>query len=153
MTATLTESSPAPPALPTPANRPEADIVVFDGHCGFCRAQVNRLLRWDAEGGLAYLSLHDAEVARRWPDIDRERLLREMLVVDRYGERHWGPEAIGHLARRLPRLWWAAAVFRIPGAMFVWRRIYRWVARNRYRISAKLGHETCADGACAVHFK
>ena len=47
MTAIATQSEPstAQPAkdevrLPTPTERPEADIVIYDGHCKFCTGQV-----------------------------------------------------------------------------------------------------------------
>ena len=50
--------------LPTVLERPEADVIIYDGHCRFCRGQVERLSRWDTGGRLAYLSLHDPEVAR-----------------------------------------------------------------------------------------
>jgi predicted DCC family thiol-disulfide oxidoreductase YuxK len=146
-------AQPDAPALPSPAERPEADVVIYDGHCEFCKAQVQKLLFWDCQAKLSYLSLHDPEVARRWPDVDHDRLLQEMLIIDRQRRRHWGPEAIRYLTHRLLRLWWAAWVFYIPGVMFVWRRIYRWVARNRYRLSGKRGGKACASGACELHFK
>jgi predicted DCC family thiol-disulfide oxidoreductase YuxK len=148
MTQTLAPA-PEPPALPSPAQRPHADVVVYDGHCGFCTAQVKNLLWWDCQGKLAYLSLHDPEVQRQWPDLDHDRLLQEMLIIDSQGRRHWGPEAIRYLTHRLRRLWWAAPVFYIPGVMFVWRRMYRWIARNRYRISA----HTCDSGTCELHLR
>ena len=111
----------APAALPSPAERPEADVVVYDGNCGICTAQVSRLPYWDCQAKLAYLSLHDPEVERRWPDVSRDRLMQEMLVVDRHGGRHWGAEAIRYLTRRLRRLWWAAPLAYFPGSMLVWR--------------------------------
>jgi predicted DCC family thiol-disulfide oxidoreductase YuxK len=140
-------------ALPSPGDRPDADIVVFDSHCGFCTSQIKNLQRWDKDGRLAYLSLHDEDVERRWPGIDHDRLMKEMMVVDQTGNQYWGPEAIRYLTRRIRSLWWAAWVFFLPGAMFVWRRIYRWVARNRYRISAKFSKNQCDSGACQLHFK
>jgi predicted DCC family thiol-disulfide oxidoreductase YuxK len=151
--ATALPTTEPPTALPSPAERPDADIVVFDGHCGFCTAQIKNLLRWDKDGCLAYLSLHDEEVERRWPGIDHDRLMKEMMVVDLAGNQYWGPEAIRYFTRRLRGLWWAAWIFYIPGAMFVWRRIYRWVARNRYRISAKFSKSSCDSGTCQLHFK
>jgi predicted DCC family thiol-disulfide oxidoreductase YuxK len=138
-----------PAALPSPAERPDADVVIFDGNCSMCTAQINKLQRWDGGQRLAYLSLHDPEVQRRWPDMSHDRLMQEMAVVDRHGRRHWGPEAIRYLTGRLPRLWWAAVLTHFPGSMLVGRPLYRWVARNRYRISG----QACESGACSLHAK
>jgi predicted DCC family thiol-disulfide oxidoreductase YuxK len=133
--------------LPTPADRPEADVVIYDGNCGICTAQVHKFPWWDCQEKLSYLSLHDPEVARRWPDLSHDRLMQEMVIIDRQGKRHWGAGAIRCLSRRLRRLWWAAPFLHIPGSMLIWRPLYRWVARNRYRLSGK----ACDDGACALH--
>ena len=135
------------PPLPSPADRPDADVVIYDGHCGICTAQVSKLPWWDCQKRLSYLSLHDPEIHRRWPDLSHDRLMQEMTIVDRHGRRHWGPEAIRYLTTRLRRLWWAAPMAYFPGSMFLWRPLYRWVARNRYRFSGK----TCDDGACQLH--
>lgn len=136
-------------ALPSPAERPEADVVIYDGDCGICSAQVHKLVWWDCQKQLAYLSLHDPEVQRRFPDLSHDRLLQEMAIVDRRGRRYWGPEAIRYLTRRLRRLWWAAPAAYFPGSMLLWRPLYRWVARNRYRLSG----DQCAAGACRLHGK
>ena len=135
--------------LPSHADRPDADVVIYDGDCGICTAQVQKLPWWDCQGKLAYLSLHDPEVAARFPDLPHERMMQEMVIVDHRGGRHWGPAAIRYLTRRLRRLWWAAPVLYFPGSMFVWRPLYRWIARNRYRLSGS----DCATGACQLHAK
>jgi predicted DCC family thiol-disulfide oxidoreductase YuxK len=146
-TATATCETPTA-ALPTPAERPESDVVIYDGQCRVCTAQIRKLTWWDCQGRLSYLSLHDPEVTRRWPDLSHDRMMQEMVIVDRYGNRHWGPEAIRYLTRRLRRLWWASPFLYFPGSMFLWRPLYRWIARNRYRLS---GGPACEDGTCALH--
>jgi predicted DCC family thiol-disulfide oxidoreductase YuxK len=133
-TATVLPSAEKP--LPTPAERPHADVVIFDGDCRICTAQVRKLPWWDCQRRLSYLSLHDPEVARRWPDLSHDRLMQEMVIIDRDGNRHWGAEAIRYLSRRLRRLWWAAPILHFPGSMLLWRPRYRWIARNRYRVRA-----------------
>jgi predicted DCC family thiol-disulfide oxidoreductase YuxK len=135
-------------ALPTPAERPDADVVIYDGHCRICTAQVRKLPWWDYHDKLAYLSLHDPDVARRWPDLSHDRMMQEMVIVGRDGKRHWGAEAIRYLTRRLQRLWWASPFLHFPGSMVVWRPVYRWIARNRYRLS---GGAACDEGTCSLH--
>ncbi|MEO1496556.1 MAG: DUF393 domain-containing protein [Planctomycetota bacterium] len=142
------------PELPTPAERPDADVVLYDGRCGFCRARVEQLRWFDGSGGrLAYLSLHEPEVASRYPDAPPERLLDEMCVVDHGGVHHWGAGAVRYLSRRLPRLWWLAPVMHVPGSMWLWRPLYAWVSRNRYLLGGKVddGPSDCEDGACSLH--
>ena len=49
--------------LPSPQDRPDADVVIYDGQCGICTAQINKLPWWDCQQRLSYVSLHDAEVS------------------------------------------------------------------------------------------
>lgn len=140
-----TESS-----LPGPADRPDADVVIFDGDCRICTGQIRRLARWDWGGRLAYLSLHDAEVARRWPDLTHDALMEEMYIIDRRGRRHPGALAVRYLSRRLPTLWWLAPVLHLPGTLRFWQWLYRQIAQRRYRFGRI---ETCDDGSCGLHGK
>lgn len=135
--------------LPSPHDRPDADVVIFDGHCRFCTAQVERLARWDSRARLAFLSLHDPIVARRWPELSHAELMRDMFVVDRQGGKHRGAGAFRYLSTRLPRLYLAAPLLHIPGTLPLWQWCYQQVAKRRYRLGKT---EACADGACAVHF-
>ena len=144
-------------SLPCPADYPHADVVLYDGNCRICRSQVGKLPWWDGGNRLAYLSLHDSEVARRWPEMAPERplyqrLMQEMCIVENRGPEqsqifHWGPAAIRYLTRRLRRLWWAAPLLYFPGSMLLWKPLYRLIAKNRYRLS---GAGACEDGACQL---
>ena len=140
------------PALPTPAERPEADIVVYDGHCKFCTGQVQNLARWDTRHRLAYLSLHDPEVARRFPDLTHEQLMEQMYVVDHRGRRHGGAAAFRYLTTRLPRLYLLAPILHIPCTLPLWQWGYKQVAKRRYLLMGKTA-DACDDDACQVHFK
>jgi predicted DCC family thiol-disulfide oxidoreductase YuxK len=128
--------------IPTQA-RPPRDTVIYDGRCRFCRGQIALLSRLDVLGSLAFTSLHEPSVARDFPEISRESLLEEMVVVDRRGRAWRGAGAVRYLARRLPLLWPLAVPLHIPGSMPLWQSLYRLVARNRYRIAG-----TCDDGTC-----
>src|SRR5262245_29784935 len=77
-------------SLPKPASNPDADVVIFDGNCRFCTSQVKRLARWDRCKRLAFLSLHDAEVRRLFPDLTNDDLMKQMYVIDKEGNRYAG---------------------------------------------------------------
>jgi predicted DCC family thiol-disulfide oxidoreductase YuxK len=146
MSTTLTQKSEV--SLPTPAERPGADVVIYDGDCRICTAQVRKLAWWDCQGKLSYLSLHDPEVGQRYPDLTHEMLMREMYVVDRHGRRHAGAGAIRYLSRRLRRLWWLAPMLHIPFSLPLWQWLYQQVARRRYRFGKV---DSCDNGACQLH--
>jgi predicted DCC family thiol-disulfide oxidoreductase YuxK len=142
------EGSSAEPRLATPDERPSADVVIFDGECRICTAQVRRLSRWDRGHRLAYLSLHDPVVADRYPDLTHEMLMRDMYIVDHRGRRHRGAAAVRYLSGRLPLLWWLAPLLHIPFTLPLWQWLYRQVADRRYQFGKT--HE-CEDGTCSLH--
>ncbi len=123
------------------------DLVIFDGQCRFCRAQIDLVRRADVTRRLAFVSLHDPVVARRFPDLDHARLMQRLYVVDRQGRRHGGAAALRVIARRLPLLWWAVPLLHIPGSLPVWNFLYRQVAARRYWFGR---HLDCPDDACRL---
>lgn len=137
--------------LPSPSERPDADVVIYDGNCRMCTAQVRKLAWWDCQGKLSYLSLHDPEASRRYPELTYDMLMEQMYVVDRKGNRYGGAAAFRYLSRRLRRLWWLwwlAPLLNIPGSLPLWQWMYRQVAKRRYRFG-KI--DQCDDEACQIH--
>jgi predicted DCC family thiol-disulfide oxidoreductase YuxK len=135
--------------LPSPEELPEADVVIYDGQCNFCTAQVQRLARWDGAGRLAFISLHDPLVAERYPDLTHAILMDAMYIVDRQGRRRGGAAAFRYLTTRLPRLWALAPLMFLPFSLPLWQWGYRQVAKQRYR----WGKMDCENDACSIHFK
>lgn len=141
---------PETPALPDPDQHPQADVVIFDGHCRFCRGGVERLNWWDGGSRLAYLSLHDPRVAERYPDLTHDQLMAQMYVVDTQGNRYGGADAIRYLTRRLPWLWPVMPLVHIPFSLPLWQWLYDVVASRRY-LFGKV--EECEEGTCSLHFR
>ena len=133
--------------LPSPHDLPDADVVIYDGNCVFCRGQVTRLARWDGGRRLAFVSLHDALVAERFPDLAHDQLMQQMVVVTRDGRRYGGAAALRYLTRRLPRLWPLAPLLHLPFSLPVWQWAYRQIAKRRYRLNP----DAACDEACKIH--
>ena len=127
------------------ASRPGHDTVLFDGRCRFCRGQIALVRRLDLGRALRFVSLHDAEAGRDFPELSREELERQMYVVDTGGRARGGAEAVRYLSRRLPLLWPLALPLHVPGSLPLWKAVYRFVARHRYGIAG-----TCDEGTCRV---
>ena len=142
-----------PTSLPTPAANPGADVIIYDGHCKFCTAGVQKLARWDRRGRrLSFLSLHDPEVASRFPQLTYDQLMQEMYLIDQRGRFHKGAEAFRYLTTRLPRLYVLAPLLHIPFSLPFWHWAYRQVANRRYRLMGKTGHQ-CDGDVCKMHFQ
>ena len=135
--------------LPRPVADGLKDVVIYDGHCRFCTAQVRRLRQLDRGGRLTFLSLHDPEVTSRFPDLTYDDMMQAMYVVDPQGRKHRGAEAIRYLTRRLPLLYGLAPLLHIPGSLGLWHWLYRQVANRRYRFGRV---EDCDGGTCHLHF-
>lgn len=145
----MSSASAATATLPDPDRCPGRSVLIYDGHCRFCVANV-RALKWlDRGGQLAFLSLHDARVAERYSDLSHEQLMRQMYLVDGAGARHGGAAAFRRLTRMLPILWPLAPLMHVPFTLPLWGWLYAVVARNRYRFGRI---QQCDNGACAVHF-
>jgi predicted DCC family thiol-disulfide oxidoreductase YuxK len=145
--------------LPDPDACPGRAVLIYDGHCRFCVANVRILRALDLGGRVAFLSLHDQRVAERYSDLSHERLMREMHLVDGAGAGdgtrtgtgtvYGGAAAFRRLTRLMPLLWPLAPLLHLPFSLPLWSWLYDIVARHRYRFGRLDG---CDNGACAVHF-
>ncbi len=148
-TLTLKKTMNSRKRLPDPDERPESDVVIYDGQCVFCTAGVQQLHRLDCCGQrLSFLSLHDPRVDQRYPELSHDQLMDEMFVVRPDGTKYGGSSAVRFLSRRLPLLWWAMPILHLPGSAGVWRWLYQQVAKRRYRLAGK----SCEGDTCSVHF-
>ncbi len=137
--------------LPTPDERPAADVVLYDGDCRFCTSQVQNLA-WLAGDRLAYLSLHDPSVAKRYPDLTHEQLMEQMYLVTSEGKKYAGAAAFRYLTRKLPSLFVLAPLLHIPFSLPLWQWAYRQVAKRRYYLMGKMSDQGCDGDACSIHF-
>ena len=123
------------------------DVVLYDSECNFCTASIETLRRLDGRQRLRFVSLHDPIVQLEYPDLTYDQLIAEMWVISYDGRRFGGADAMRYLSRRLPILFPLAPLLHIPFSMPLWRWMYRFIARNRYRIAGR----KCSNGACRIH--
>ncbi len=133
--------------LPTMETRPGAELIIYDGFCSFCHAQMRILNRLDISGRLAYLSLHDQRSDALLPGISYQQKMAAIALIDVRGRRHFGAAAFRYLSRRLPLLWWLMPLMHIPGSLGLWQWLYGKIAAVRYRF----GRRQCDGGTCELH--
>jgi predicted DCC family thiol-disulfide oxidoreductase YuxK len=118
---------------------PGVAVVIYDGTCGLCQGSVGWVSRRARPGAFEFLPCQAAERVARFPAIPEASCLEAIQLVLPDGRVLGGAAALPEILRRLRGWRWAAALFRLPGAGLVAPIAYRWVARNRYRVSCALG--------------
>src|SRR5689334_19409466 len=114
--------------LPTPAENPSGDIRIYGCHRKFCTKTGEPPREWVGKGRLAFLSLHDPEVAKRFPDLTYDQLMDQMYVVDGQGRKYGGAAAFRYLTTKLPKLFLLAPIMHLPFTLPLWQWGYRKVA-------------------------
>ena len=108
--------------------------VVYDGACRVCQRSVNLLRRWDRNGMLAIVASQTPGVHARFPWIPARAYAESVQLIDRDGRTWQGAAAIEQLLTILPRGRLIAWVFEIPFVRVLAEKLYRWFARNRYKL-------------------
>ena len=124
------------------------DVVLYDGQCNFCRSQINVLRRLDGRRRLEFVSLHDPQVAKNYPNLTFDQLMEQMWIVTPEGAQHGGAYAVRYLSRRLPILWPLAPLMHFPFTMPLWCFLYRLIAKYRYKLA---GRDCDEGGTCTLH--
>ena len=114
-------------------------VLIYDGDCSMCRASALWLMRRALSGGALEILPCRAAVRRtRFPDITDEACLTAMQLVLPDGRVVAGGDAVPELLRRIRGWGWLAGFFALPGVRPVARRVYRWIAENRMKLSCAL---------------
>jgi predicted DCC family thiol-disulfide oxidoreductase YuxK len=114
-------------------------VVVYDGACGLCQGSVAWVRDRARPREFEFLPCQAPERRVRFPWMDEAACLAAIQLVLQDGRVLSGAEAIPEILSRLRGWRWLALVFRAPGARWVAPPLYRWVARNRCRISCAVG--------------
>lgn len=118
----------------------EGPIILFDAECVLCSANALFVLRHDKEGRFRLASMQGQagqEICRRFGMDPNDPI--SILVVD--GSRvRCDSDAVLSIYEGLGLPWRLVTIFRLAPP-FLRDPVYRWVARNRYRLFGK--RSTC----------
>jgi len=108
--------------------------LVYDGACRMCSKIVKTIDRWDGADLIEAVPFQAPGVQARFPWIPAGAYRDAVQFVGPGGATSQGAAAVEQLLNTLPRGRLLSWLFLVPGARGVAERIYRWVARNRYRL-------------------
>ena|SRR5215207_8485320 len=111
-----------------------AYTCVYDGMCKVCTRLANGLRKWDRHGEIEVVASQAPGVLARFPWIPA-RAYAEALQLIGPGGRTWqGAAAVEQLLKVLPKGKLVAWLFSVPFVRVIADRVYKWFARNRYRL-------------------
>jgi predicted DCC family thiol-disulfide oxidoreductase YuxK len=118
---------------------PERPIIFFDGVCGVCNAFVDALLRLDRRRVFSFAPIQGETARALLPPLPEDSGEWSLVYLDERGTFERSDACI-EIARRLGGGWTLLGQLRfVP--RFLREGVYRWVARNRYRLFRQ--RETC----------
>ena len=110
---------------------------LYDGACPMCAGEVEGLRRRDREGRLCLvdISAPSFDASRYGRTLDE--LMTRMHAIDGDGRTLVAMDAV-RAAYAAVGLGWLVAPTRWPFFKPLFDRLYDWIARNRYRLSARM---------------
>ncbi|MBM3924582.1 MAG: DUF393 domain-containing protein [SAR202 cluster bacterium] len=114
------------------ADEKKKPAVYYDGECKFCAASVGLVKGRQEDESMEYRPSQGIEQLPA--GLTRQDVHRQLWLVLPDGRKYGGFHAVRRLAWRRPWFWPLAALLWLPGMGWLGPVVYRWVARNRYRL-------------------
>lgn len=111
-------------------------IVFYDGTCGFCQASIQIVLKYNSRQDLCFAALQSGVLEALVPATQRPDPLPDSMLFYENGRLYMESEAVLHIARHLSFPLSVLFYFRFIPLSFR-NVIYRFIARNRYRIAGR----------------
>ena len=113
--------------------------LIYDDTCPICLASLDRLRRIDTLGLVEPVPLSDPRLPHG-KSLPPEHDLRSAIhLFDDDGNMYRGADAVMQVMSLFPQSRWLANVLRIPGIRQIARGLYALVAKNRLRLSQRIG--------------
>ena len=126
--------------------------IFYDAACPMCNFEIMRLLKLDTQHCFTAVDISAPQFDTRTEGYGLEMAQMQQLLHIRRddGVILIGVEAIAALYRSIGSTWWTGPLV-WPATRKAASKLYAWVARHRYRISAVLGFAPrCSEGSCKL---
>lgn len=125
--------------------------VFYDGQCVICRQTRRIVTALDWLRRVEFVDVHQWDaVEARAPGLDFETAMGQVHVTTAQGL-VGGFDGTRAMLRQLPLGFPLWLLLHLPGMSWLGRRVYRFIARHRYRINRWVGAPVCEDGSCRIH--
>ncbi|WP_117169038.1 thiol-disulfide oxidoreductase DCC family protein [Paraliobacillus sediminis] len=123
------------------------NIILYDQFCYLCKQSKKIINTLDWFNVFEWQSLQSYQEKNDLSVEEKQELAGEIHLRKKTGETLTGFYAVRFVLLRCVLTFWLGALAYIPKADLIGNPIYRWVAKNRYR----LFKNKCEDGTCRIH--
>lgn len=120
--------------------------LLYDGKCRICTWQVDIIARADRAGYLTFADINTTNIHAQFPHIMPHETQQALHLIGPRGLLR-GADAVRHILLLLPGWCVLGALMYLPGVMSLAHPVYRWVARNRYRLGGRI---LCPNDTCRI---
>ncbi len=126
-------------------------IAIFDGRCVICNTTRRLVTALDWFKRVQFIDLHDrSAVSAAAPTLDHATAMGEIHVIADNDQLYAGFQGTRRMLKDLPLGWPLWALLHLPViGDWLGPRLYRFIARHRYRINRLLGVDLDAQAADA----
>lgn len=110
-------------------------IIVCDERCAVVRRLGALVKWWDKQHVFTFVDRESTSASAQSLVKELDNCPWSLLLVDEFGDRWAGPEAIPIMLKSLPLGKLAAVFYILPGTMWLTRQLYMFISRNRRRIT------------------
>jgi predicted DCC family thiol-disulfide oxidoreductase YuxK len=126
--------------------------AIYDGDCVICQQSKRIITALDWLHRVEFIDLQQWDaVAARYPNLNYEQAMGQMHTVTPDGQLLGGFAGVRRILRDLPLGFPLWLILHIPGMNWLGNQVYRFIARNRYRINKMVGAPVCENGVCKIH--
>lgn len=118
-------------------------VIIYDGTCKFCIAQVDRIRRRDRPGVFEYLPRHAEGIDARFPKLAEQDFDTGLRLIRPDGSILIGADAVHGIMQQLRPWSLIAWMYHIPPLYWLANLLYRWIARNRHRLAGDCVERRC----------
>lgn len=130
-----------------PHGSPTSWTIVCDDSCPVVRFLARLVKSWDSRHVFTMIGKNEAQSVAPELTVELESSPWSLLLIDDESERRLGPDAIPYILKNLPSGRIAAVAYTLPGTMWVTRKLYYMVSRNRKRLAQMNMQQQSASGS------
>jgi predicted DCC family thiol-disulfide oxidoreductase YuxK len=122
---------------------PDKPVVIYDGTCQICAGNLKWLHRLDTLHRFDAMPYQAEELLTLFPHLHLDECQNALHLVFPNGKTFTGADAFREVFLRMPLMFPVGLLMSVPPMPRILRRLYPWLARNRYRLG----------GTCDLQFR